>query len=113
MNNSDVYKVPGVKTIDDCIAEAFGISVGDLQIRTRKRAIVDARKFAMWWQRKEYGSKKSFAEIGAMYAGRDHATAFKAFRTDHDELMQGDAEYRTKAERALKLIATIKTVKHG
>lgn len=112
MNNSDVYKVPGVKTIDDCIAEAFGISVEDLQVKTRKRAIVDERKFAMWWQKKSY-PRKAYYDIGAMYANSDHATAWKAFKKDHDELMFGDSEYRTKAERALELIAKIKTVKHG
>nr|WP_319268376.1 helix-turn-helix domain-containing protein [uncultured Draconibacterium sp.] len=112
MKNSDAYIKPGLKTVDECIAEAFGLSVDDLQLKTRKRTIVDARKFAMWWQRETYGEKKPYAEIGAMYAGKDHATAIKAFKKDHNDLMVGDAGYKEKAERALKFIESIKPIIH-
>lgn len=105
-SNSLAYVILGLKTVDDCIAEAFGITVEDMQLETRKRKIVDARKFAMWWQRKN--SEKTYALIGAMYAGKDHATAYKAFSIDHDELMVGDINYKSKAEKALELIELIK-----
>ncbi len=62
----------------------------------------------MWWQRETYGKKKSFNEIGAMYANRDHCVAMKAFKKDHHDLMETDAGYRTKAEQALKNIQKLK-----
>lgn len=108
MSNSMAYIIPGLKTIDECIAEAFEVTVNELQKETRVRNIVDARKFAMWWQRETYGEEKSFRGIGEMYAGKDHATAHKAFKKDHNDLMVGDAAYKAKAEEALRLIRNLK-----
>lgn len=105
------YAAPGLKTVDDCIVEAFGITHEQLQDPKRIREAVDARKFAMWWQRDTYGKKKSFNEIGAMYAGKDHGVAMKAFKTDHHRQMSYP-DYREKAERALELIETIKPLIH-
>lgn len=107
------YVFPGLKTVDDCISEAFKVTVKNLQDPRRIRQYVDARKFAMWWQRKTFGKKKSFAEIGRMYAGKDHAVALKAFKTDHNDLMETDSEYRSKANEAIRMLNKLNQIKNG
>jgi chromosomal replication initiator protein len=55
------------------VARQFGYSIEDLAGSSRKRNLVRARQLAMYLLREDLGL--SFAAIGRLFGGRDHATA--------------------------------------
>lgn len=103
MNNSDAYAIPGIKTMDELIAEAFGVTVDGMKSRTKFRENTEARQFAMWYRL--MNSDKSQAEIGKIY-GRDHATVIHARKTFYD-LYETDNRFKKKADKALELLKNI------
>lgn len=96
---------PGILTIDEIIAQSFGVSIEWMTTRSRKRIGVEARQFAMWWR--ERNTKDSLAVIGNMYGGRDHATVLHAKKTVNN-LMETNKVFRHKAEDAIKLLEQLK-----
>lgn len=79
-------------SIQDIVAKYFDISIQDLQSKTRKRHIVQARQLAMSLTRK-YCSKISLVDIGKRIGGRNHATVLHAIKTV-DDLVETDKEFK-------------------
>lgn len=101
MKTSEAYVIPGLKSIDDLVCQAFGITIEQLKAKGRKREGADARKFVMWYWKNN--SNLSLANIGEMYSGRDHATVLAAAKKC-EELKESDKIFRQKCESALELI---------
>lgn len=99
------YLKPGIKDIDDIISEVFGIPKESLVSKGKGNFNTsDARKFAMWYRISELGETLEFS--GGKY-NRDHATAIHA-RDTFSDLMETNKPFREKAERALKMLESIK-----
>jgi len=96
--------IPGLKTIDDTIAEAFGVTIDEMKDPGRKRPGTEARQFGMWY-RKKY-ARESPSIIGKHY-NRDHATVLYASKIV-DTLIDSDKGFREKAENALKALNKLK-----
>lgn len=88
------YIIPGKPSIDDIVASHFGITVVDMRERTRKREIVEARQYSMWFKAEH--TRMSFRAIAEYYSGLDHATVHHAKKTVLN-LMQTDKFFRQKA----------------
>ena len=99
------YVIPGIKTLDDIIAEAFETTIELMKAPGRKREGMDARRFAMWYRKKT--TKDSLTKIGSYYSNRDHATVLNASKTAII-LKETDKKFRIKAERALEMLEKIK-----
>lgn len=99
--NINPYIIPGLKTIDEIVCQAFDITMEQLKAPNRKRDGADARKFVMWYRKNN--SKLSLSKIGEIYAGRDHATVLAA-AIKYEELIETDKRFRQKCERALEMI---------
>ena len=84
---SQVNKEITIDFIQKIVAEHFNISVEQIQGKTRKRAIVEARQLAMFLAKKLTG--KSLKAIGDSFGGRDHSTVIYSCRTVND-LMGND-----------------------
>lgn len=99
------YVIPGIKSMDELIADAFGVSLSEIQTRNRKGPGKDARFFAMWYLNKE--TDLSLTEIGSRYKGRDHCTVMHACKKV-DGWLETDKVFKEKANRALKVLKNIK-----
>jgi len=71
-----------VDFIQKTVADYFGVPVGLLKEKTRKKEIVTARQVAMYFT-KEYTSH-SLKTIGFHFGGRDHATVIHSVQTVSD-----------------------------
>ncbi len=71
-----------IKKIQDIISSYFNISIDEIQSKTRKRNVVQARHLAMYFAKKL--TKNSLANIGKQIGKRDHATVLYACRTVSD-----------------------------
>lgn len=71
------------------VAKAFGVSVADLTGSSRKKDTVQARQVAMYLLR--VAMDMSFARVGELLGGKDHATAIYSVRKV-SELMEEDEE---------------------
>ncbi|MEK7506890.1 MAG: chromosomal replication initiator protein DnaA [Patescibacteria group bacterium] len=78
------------------VADFYGIPLGDLAKRSRKKEVVRPRQIAMFLLREE--AKLSFPEIGSKLGGRDHSTAIHAYEKIKGE---EDAVENTKQELIL------------
>lgn len=100
-----VYVIPGMKSMDELIADAFGVRLSEIHTIDRKSPGKDARFFAMWYLKKN--TNLSLAEIGSRYKGRDHCTVMHACKKV-DSWLKTDKVFISKANKAfqkLKLIA--------
>lgn len=105
MKNSMAYTVPGVKTMDDLIAEAFDVTVSEIKTSNRKGPGKDARFFAMWYLKTH--TSLSLSQIGKMYSDRDHTTVLHAFK--RVELWKvNDKAFKEKFEKALSILENSK-----
>jgi len=68
-----------VDYITKVVCDYFNYSTDSLQIKTRKREIVQARQIAMYFSK--ILTKSSLAAIGTQIGGKDHATVLHACRT--------------------------------
>lgn len=79
------YAIPSIAGIEQVVCDEYNLDVEQLNIRTRKRQIKEARQICMWW-RATY-TKESLSVIGNRYAGPgnpkgfDHATVLHAKKT--------------------------------
>lgn len=80
-----------IQHIQDVIADYFQIDVEDLQSKTRKRNIVQARQLAMFFAKKY--TKNSLTTIGSQIGQRDHATVLHACKTV-ENLAETDREFK-------------------
>lgn len=75
------------------VSQHTGYSVEALQLKTRKREIVEARQVAMYLAKKN--SKESLAQIGATIGKKDHATVLHACKTV-ENLKETSKQFRDK-----------------
>ena len=65
--------------IQKVVCDYFNIQMDHLQLKTRKREIVQARQVAMFFSKSL--TKSSLATIGSQIGGKDHATVLHACKT--------------------------------
>jgi chromosomal replication initiator protein len=87
--------------IQKVVCDFFNIGVENLNSKTRKREIVQARQLAMFFSKKH--TKSSLANIGMQCGNKDHATVLHACRTVSN-LIETDKEFRICAEEIEKKI---------
>jgi len=97
------YTAPGIKGLDQVIADQFGIDPTMMRIKTRKREVVDARHFAIWYRFRCLDQPPK--EAAGVY-GLDRTSAFHSDKTTCN-LRQSDKAFRRKAEQAEAVLQTI------
>src|SRR5690606_26215967 len=88
--------------IHKVVSDYFQMDVSTLQSKTRKRHIVQARQFAMCFEKKF--TKASLASIGSQIGKRDHATVLHACKTV-DKLSATDKQFRKYVEDLSKKLS--------
>jgi len=83
-------KVYSIDMIQEIVAKYFNVDIEDIQSKSRKREIVQARQFAMYFAKKI--TNKPYAEIGKSIGNRNHATVLHACKTI-DGLKKIDKEF--------------------
>jgi chromosomal replication initiator protein len=81
--------------IQKVVCDYFNIEVDQLQTKTRKREIVQARQIAMFFSKSL--TKSSLANIGLQIGGKDHATVLHACKTVNN-LMETDKQFKQYVE---------------
>ena len=76
--------------IQKIVCDYFNIQLDQLQEKTRKREIVQARQVAMFFSKSL--TKSSLATIGSQIGGKDHATVLHACKTVNN-LMETDKRF--------------------
>ena len=87
----NIKKEITVEYIQEIVSEYFQLSIEELQSKTRKRHVVQARQLAMFFAKKY--TKLSLANIGKSIGKRDHATVLHACKTV-DNLNEIDKQFR-------------------
>jgi chromosomal replication initiator protein len=87
--------------IKNIVCDYFQITVDEINSRTRKREIVQARQLAMYFSKKH--TKFSLANIGMQCGNKDHATVLHAYRTVTD-LLDTDKQFKVYVEDIEKKI---------
>lgn len=82
-----------IDTIASRVCMVSGIPVEDLQLKTRKRDVIDARQLTMYFARKY--NRGSLAFIGRSLGGKDHTTVIHAIKTVKN-LYEINPEFRNK-----------------
>ncbi|MFC2653088.1 MAG: chromosomal replication initiator protein DnaA [Capnocytophaga gingivalis] len=87
----NIKKEITVEYIQEIVSEYFQLSIEELQSKTRKRHVVQARQLAMFFAKKY--TKLSLANIGKSIGKRDHATVLHACKTV-DNRNETDKQFR-------------------
>ena len=87
----NIKKEITVEYIQEIVSEYFQLSIEELQSKTRKRHVVQARQLAMFFAKKY--TKLTLANIGKSIGKRDHATVLHACKTV-DNLNETDKQFR-------------------
>jgi chromosomal replication initiator protein len=87
--------------IQKIICDYFNIPVDQINSKTRKRDIVQARQLAMFFSKKH--TKSSLATIGLHCGNKDHATVLHACRTVNN-LIETDKQFRLYVDEIEKKI---------
>ncbi len=85
--------------IQKVVCNYFNVGIEQLQSRTRKREIVQARQVAMFFSKSL--TKASLASIGSQIGGKDHATVLHACKTVNN-LMETDKRFRFQVDEIEK-----------
>jgi len=88
-----------IEYIQKVVCNYYNIGVEQLQSRTRKREIVQARQVAMFFSKSL--TKSSLATIGSQIGGKDHATVLHACKTVNN-LMETDKRFRIQIDEIEK-----------
>jgi chromosomal replication initiator protein len=78
--------------IQKVVSQYFGLSVEEMNSKTRKRNIVQARQLAMFFSKEH--TRASLTTIGLQCGNKDHATVLHACKTVKN-LLETDKEFRT------------------
>ena len=70
-----------VNSIARIVAESYGITPERMQEKTQITAVKLSRQLTWHIAREIYGTRISTSELGAMFAGRDHATVLHSIKT--------------------------------
>jgi len=95
-------KLITVDFIQRCVAEDFGISLGELKTKKRNKTIVLPRQVAMYLSREL--TELSLPEIGEFFGGKDHTTVLHSY----NKIKEGLRENQGLQERVEKIIQVIK-----
>ncbi|MCX5701301.1 MAG: chromosomal replication initiator protein DnaA [Candidatus Omnitrophica bacterium] len=95
-------KLITVDFIQRCVAEEFGIPLGDLKTRRRNKTIVFPRQIAMYLSREL--TDLSLPEIGQFFGGKDHTTVLHSY----NKIKNGIGEDSSLQEKVERIIQTIK-----
>ncbi len=87
--------------IQRCVAEEFGISLGDLKTRRRNKTIVLPRQVAMYLTREL--TDLSLPEIGQFFGGKDHTTVLHSYNKIKKEVCNNPS-LQEKVERIIQVI---------
>lgn len=89
--------------IQKVVCNFFDMSVDQLNSKTRKREVVQARQIAMYFAKTM--TKSSLATIGASIGGKDHATVLHACKTVNNllETDKGFKAYIDEIDKKLKM----------
>jgi len=87
--------------IQKIVAEYFGLSLDQMNSKTRKRNIVQARQLAMYFSKEH--TKASLTQIGLQCGNKDHATVLHACKTVKN-LKDTDKTFRVYVEELDKKI---------
>ncbi|MGB5990169.1 MAG: chromosomal replication initiator protein DnaA [Marinifilaceae bacterium] len=87
------YTIDGIQKT---ICEHFELPVADLQVKTRKREIVQARQIAMYFCK--ILTRASLASIGSQIGNKDHATVLYACKTVNN-LIEIDKNYKAQIDQ--------------
>ena len=94
-------KLITVDFIQRCVAEEFGISLGELKTKRRNKTIVLPRQVAMYLSREL--TDLSLPEIGQFFGGKDHTTVLHSYNKIKGGL--GDSvTLQEKIERIIQII---------
>jgi chromosomal replication initiator protein len=85
--------------IQKVVCNYYNIGIDQLQSRTRKREIVQARQVAMFFSKSL--TKSSLATIGSQIGGKDHATVLHACKTVNN-LLETDKRFRLQIDEIEK-----------
>lgn len=87
----NAYAIPGVvRTIEEVAANVWQIDTTELNGKTRKRKVVEARQVLMKYRRDILG--QTTGKVGEHY-NKDHATVIHACR-NVDNLLETDKDFR-------------------
>lgn len=78
-NEVEAEKTVDLSDIKEVVCEYYNLDIKDIQTKSRKREVAQARQVAMYLARKY--TKKSLAVIGSEIGNRDHATVLHACKT--------------------------------
>ncbi len=90
-----------IEQIQNFVCDTFKVEPEQLQSKTRKRAVVQARQLSMYLAKN--CTRNSLKQIGKHFGGRDHSTVIHACQTVND-LMDTDAEFRSTVDDLEKRI---------
>lgn len=85
--------------IQKVVCNYYNIALEQMQSRTRKREIVQARQVAMYFSKSL--TKSSLATIGSQIGGKDHATVLHACKTVNN-LLETDKRFRIQLDEIEK-----------
>ncbi len=82
-------KLITIDFIQRCVAEEFGISLGEMKARRRNKTIVLPRQIAMYLSRDL--TDLSLPEIGQFFGGKDHTTVLHSYNKIKEAIKNGSA----------------------
>ncbi|MBC8155141.1 MAG: chromosomal replication initiator protein DnaA [Bacteroidetes bacterium] len=85
----DSDKEVTIDTVQELVADFFGVTVADLKSKSRKREAVHPRQVAMYLAKEK--TDLSLKSIGYHFGGRDHSTVIHAIQTLSEELLKNPA----------------------
>jgi chromosomal replication initiator protein len=94
-------KLVTVDFIQRCVAEEYGVALGDLKLKRRNKTIVLPRQVAMYLSREM--TDLSFPEIGGYFGGKDHTTVLHSYNKIKTESAV-NAELKDTIEKIVKVI---------
>jgi len=95
-------KLITVDFIQRCVAEEFGLVLGDLKTKRRNKTIVVPRQVAMYLSREL--TDLSLPEIGQFFGGKDHTTVLHSY----NKIKEGLTSNTTLQEKVERIIQIIK-----
>jgi chromosomal replication initiator protein len=103
----NIEKTVSVESIQQMVAEHFGVQVSDLKDKSRKKEVVMPRQIAMYLTKEH--TDLALKSIGYHFGGRDHSTVIHSIQTIND-ILETDKEIK---EAVLELRKNLKNRRNG
>jgi chromosomal replication initiator protein len=91
----------GIESIKQVTAEAYGVSVSDLESKSRTQKVLWPRQVAMYLAREE--ARLGLPQIGKAFQGRNHSTVINACKRVEERLSAEPTEALTVRSLARKI----------